>query len=207
MCNARGMGVVKEHRYSSWTDSALLFVLLICVCVCVFVLLNGGWVNGWLFVFTLVREYVGCLCLLHLNVPIWGNKNLCVCTGWVVRCGSAACVRTVLCIRELSNDDKVQNTTALDKTWEHKTHRRFRQHEILENTGFWEMQRGFMKWKWNGTKTQDLRKHKTEKHDRSQEYKISDDRLSVRRHSKILENKTLRQGFGKHSRIKENIAF
>lgn len=150
MCNARGMGVVKEQRYSSWTDSALLFVLLICVCV--FVLLNGGWVNGWLFVFTLVREYVGCLCLLHLNVPIWGNKNLCVCTGWVVRCGSAACVRTVLCIRELSNDDKVQNTTALDKTWEHKTHRQFRQHEILENFGKCNTVL------WNGNETE--RKHK-----------------------------------------------
>lgn len=156
------------------------------VCVCVFVLLNGGWVNGWLFVFTLGEEYAGCLCLLHLSVPIWGNENLCTCAGWVVRCGSAVCVRTVLCIREFYSEAKhnrIGQNVETENTSASQTARDFRKQRISGNaTRF--SQNG------NGAKAQDLRKHKTEKLNRNPEYNISERRLSVRQHSEISESRT-----------------
>lgn len=176
--------------------------MCVCVCVCFIEWRMGKWV--------VVRLHAG--------------EGICGLFMFAASQCSHLRKQEFMCVHGLSGEvwisgvceDGALHTWTL-QWWQGAKHNRTGQNMGAQNTStvqttrdfrkFWEMQHGFMKWKWNGTKTQDLRKHKTEKHDRSQEYKISDDRLSVRRRSKILENKTLRQGFGKHSRIKENIAF
>jgi len=57
MGNAGELGLRGGSDISFSTGSALLFVPLMCVCGCV--LLSCRLVNGWLFVFVLVWEYVG----------------------------------------------------------------------------------------------------------------------------------------------------
>ena len=132
-------GQIQPYYLFSWC-------VCVCVCVCVFVLLNGGWVNGWLFVFTLVKEYVGCLCLLHLSVPIWGNKNLCVCTGWVVRCGSAVCEDGALHTWTLqrwrgAKHNRTGQNMGAGNTSTSQTTRDLKKHRILGNaTRFYEME-------------------------------------------------------------------